>query len=108
MFLISKVGPGGETSDEKRGPYTGYIRDSLVDGFFAARPSAGASVIRGDGPQHTVRGVVIRDFYVAGRPVRTAADARIEVGPDASEVTFKATDVVPSEVSAMRLPNWVK
>jgi hypothetical protein len=108
VFLVSNVGPGGETSPVTKGPYAGYIKDVLVDGFLACQPSPKPSVIRGLGPGHSVSNVRFRDFYLGGRPVKTAADAGIEIGPDAEHVTFAIDGGVPSAAAAMRLPKWAK
>jgi polygalacturonase len=108
VFLVSKLGPGGETSVGKKSPYTGYVKDVLVDGFLACRSSPKPSVIQGDGPGHEVSHVTIRNYYLGGRPVKSAADATIEIGADSREVTFEISGAPPAEVGAMRLPAWAK
>ena len=80
----------------------------LVDGFLACQPGPKPSVIRGDGPGHEVSHVVFRDYYLAGRPVKAAGDAGIEIGPDAHDITFTATGQPPAEAAAMHLPAWAK
>lgn len=107
VFLVSKVGPGGETSPAGTSPSAGYIKDVLVDGFTACRPSPEPSVIGGDGPGHTVSDVVIRNYYLAGQPVRSAAEGRIDVGPDVRNLRFEITGNPPA-AAALRLPAWAK
>lgn len=107
VFLVSQVGPGGETSSGK-GPYAGYIKDVVVDGFVTGRLSPEPSVIRGDGPGHEVSAVLIRNFYVDGRPVHSAADGGIDIGPDARGVTFSIAGSAPMGAAAMHLPDWAK
>ena len=89
VFLVSKMGPGGETA-RGRAPYTGYIKHVRVDGFSALTPGPEPSVIAGDGRGHAVSDVVIRGYTIAGRPVRSAADGNIQVGPDVTGLVFEA------------------
>ena len=108
VFLVSKLGPDGESSAGKKSPYTGYIKDVLVEGFLSCQPSAKPSVIRGDGPGHEVSNVGIRDYYLGGRPVKSAADAVLEIGVDVRNISFAITGAPPPEAAAMRLPAWAK
>lgn len=67
---------------------TGAIADVLIRDLAVAEPCPNPSRIAGLAPGADVRGIRFENFTIAGRLVRDAAAAGLEIGPHAADISF--------------------
>ena len=64
------------------------IKDSSFDSHWP-KPST----IFGQSPEHSIDGLTIENFIIAGKPCRDAREARISIGPNVKNATFDGKPV---------------
>lgn len=82
MEIVIRKNPYSQ--DEQRGT----VRDITFADIALASPLPAASSFRGFDPEHGVDGVTISNLRFNGQPVRSAAEARLQLGPHVRNVSF--------------------
>jgi hypothetical protein len=93
----------------RKNPYSqdeacGTVRDVRFTDIAVTSPHTPPSSFRGFDAEHGVDGVTIANLRFNGQPIRSAAEARLDIGPHVREVRFvDAPDAVaPHEPRAER------
>jgi len=79
------------SQDEQRGT----VRDVIFADIAVTSPHPPPSSFRGIDAEHGVDGVTIANLRFNGQPVRSATEARLQIGPHVSDVSFQDTATPP-------------
>jgi hypothetical protein len=90
-------------TDYSKDAERGTVRDVIFSDIAVAGPQLPPSSFRGFDAEHGVDGVTIANLRLNGRPVSSASEARLQIGPYVRSVEFKSA----SAPSSGRLGNPV-
>jgi hypothetical protein len=84
-------------TDYSKDAERGTVRDVIFSDIAVIGPQMPPSSFRGFDAEHGVEGVTITNLRLNGRPVSSAAEARLQIGPHVRSVEFKGAGVPAKE-----------